>query len=85
MGLNIKSERTHALVRRLAELTGLSQTGAVEDAVRRRLAELEDESAGRASRADVLLRAIRVELTDAERDALRRASDALYDINGLPR
>lgn len=40
MSLNIKNERTHALVRELAELTGTSQTSAVEDAVRRRLDEL---------------------------------------------
>lgn len=40
MSLNIKNERTHALVRELAELTGMSQTSAVEDAVRRRLDEL---------------------------------------------
>jgi len=47
MSLNIKNEETHRLVRRLAELTGQSQTSAVEDAVRRRLAELtrEDEIA----------------------------------------
>ncbi|MEW3744869.1 type II toxin-antitoxin system VapB family antitoxin, partial [Pseudomonas aeruginosa] len=31
---------THRLVRELADLTGQSQTSAVEDAVRRRLAEL---------------------------------------------
>jgi len=39
MSLNIKNERTHALVRELATLTGMSQTEAVEDAVGRRLAE----------------------------------------------
>lgn len=41
MSLNIKNEQTHALVRELAERTGRSQTSAVEDAVRRRLAELD--------------------------------------------
>ena len=33
MSLNIKNERTHALVRELAERTGQSQTSAVEEAV----------------------------------------------------
>ena len=33
MSLNIKNERTHALVRELATLSGMSQTEAVEDAV----------------------------------------------------
>jgi antitoxin VapB len=40
VSLNIKNERTHALVRELAALTGMSQTSAVEDAVRRRLDEV---------------------------------------------
>ena len=40
MSMNIKNEQTHALVRELAALTGMSQTSAVEDAVRRRLEEL---------------------------------------------
>ncbi len=40
MSLNIKNERTHALVRELATLRGVSQTEAVDEAVRARLAEL---------------------------------------------
>ena len=43
MSLNIKNERTHALVRELAELTGLSQTSAVEDAVRDELARVAEQ------------------------------------------
>ena len=60
MSLNIKNEETHRLVRRLAELTGQTQTGAVEDAVRRRLAELdEDAELKRRGRAldDIIARA----------------------------
>ena len=49
VSLNIKNEETHRLVRRLAELTGQSQTSAVEDAVRRRLEQLEWEG-GRQAR-----------------------------------
>ena len=40
MSLNIKNERTHALVRELATLRGVSQTEAVEGAVRAQLAAL---------------------------------------------
>jgi antitoxin VapB len=43
VSLNIKNERTHALVRELAALTGTNQTSAIEDAVRRRLEELRGE------------------------------------------
>ena len=43
MSLNIKNERTHSLVRELATLRGVSQTEAVEEAVRARLAEVRAE------------------------------------------
>lgn len=85
MSLNIKNEEIHARVRRLAELTGLSQTGAVDDAVRRRLAELEGGAARRRARIDTLVRAIEVDLTDIERRALGAADRELYTPDGLPR
>ncbi|WP_370618075.1 type II toxin-antitoxin system VapB family antitoxin [Mumia sp. Pv 4-285] len=88
MSLNIKNERTHALVRRLAELSGTSQTAAVDDAVRRRLAELESSVPARRSvdamRVDRLLVEFRRDLTDDDREAMRRADETLYDEQGLP-
>jgi antitoxin VapB len=44
MSLNIKNERTHALVRELATLRGVSQTEAVEEAVRARLEQLSHDA-----------------------------------------
>ena len=85
MSLNIKNERTHARVRELAARTGLSQTSAVEDAVERRLRELQTADDQRSARIDSLLARIRAELTDADREALRRAERDLYDEAGLPR
>lgn len=85
MSLNIKNERTHERVRELAALTGLSQTSAVEDAVERRLRELQTADDQRSARIDSLLARIRAELTDADREALRRAERDLYDEAGLPR
>ena len=85
MSLNIKNERTHERVRELAALTGLSQTSAVEDAVERRLRELQTADDQRSDRIDSLLARIRAELTDADREALRRAERDLYDAAGLPR
>jgi antitoxin VapB len=41
MGLNIKNERTHRLVEKLAKLTGESMTAAVTEAVRERLKRLQ--------------------------------------------
>ena len=88
MSLNIKNEETHRLVRQLAELTGQSQTSAVEDSVRRRLAELTaDQAAERRTERirDIVQRAQEAAATDPE--WLRRDWDAeLYDDQtGLPR
>lgn len=89
MGLNIKSERAVALVRQLAARTGTNQTAAIEDAVVRRLSELDrEESAGRESRraaAEQTLRELAEMLTDDDRRAIRQNEAALYDDNGLPR
>ncbi|PRB12968.1 antitoxin [Microbacterium sp. MYb62] len=87
MSLNIKNETTHELVRRLAALTGQSQTSAVEDAVRRRLAELESEKASleerRRSRIDELIaEAHRLPLNGPTTEEI--LAD-MYDEMGLPR
>ena len=87
MSLNIKNEETHRLVRRLAELTGQSQTSAVEDAVRRRLAELESEGS-REARAAAIGRIVERAQSIAATDPEWLATDwdkELYDVNGLPR
>ena len=85
MSLNIKNEEIHARVRRLADLTGLTQTGAVDDAVRHRLAELEGGAARRRMGIDSVLDAIQRDLGDVERQALRDAEQDLYAEDGLPR
>jgi len=88
MSLNIKNERTHALVRRLAERTGQSQTSAVEEAVLRRLQELEGEAAGkdsRKARVEVLLAEIHRGVTPEVRAAILEAERDLYDDAGLPK
>ncbi len=89
MSLNIKSERAVALVRELAARTGSSQTSAVEDAVARRLAELDSAATVQASRrraeADEILRILDGLLTSADIKAIRRNDAELYDESGLPR
>ncbi len=95
MSLNIKNETTHALVRELAALTGMSQTSAVEDAVRRRLEELrreggrppsrfsEAEIAERKAAIDEIVRAFHAETTPEQRRGMVN-HDWLYDDLGLP-
>ncbi|MGF2949179.1 type II toxin-antitoxin system VapB family antitoxin [Microbacterium alcoholitolerans] len=87
MSLNIKNEKVHDLVRQLAELTGQSQTSAVEDAVRRRLEEVsgarEAEIARRRGAIDrIVARARDTSFTWADYEKI---IDDMYDENGLPR
>lgn len=85
MSLNIKNEEVHRLVRRLAELTGQSQTSALEDAVRRRLEELEDED-DREARIERIM-AIGRRTAAAMDPELKKVphGDLLYDELGLPK
>ncbi len=84
MSLNIKNEETHRLVRRLAELTGQSQTSAVEDAVRRRLEELE-RAESRSARREAMMRIARESAALIDQDLSNDPNDVLYDEVGMPR
>jgi len=84
VSLNIKNEETHRLVRRLAELTGQSQTSAVEDAVRRRLEELEWEG-GLQARHDATRRIVRRTAAALDPGLSNDPNDFLYDDLGLPK
>jgi hypothetical protein len=88
MSLNIKSARAVSLVRELAARTGSSLTAAVEDAVARRLAELDGEDhagigAKRAAAAEVLDELGSL-LTAKDKQAIRQNVADLYDDAGLP-
>ena len=87
MSLNIKNERTHALVRELATLTGMTQTDAVTDAVQRRLTELkletEDQREARVQRILGLVAEMAPGLREAWGDG--DPTDELYNDLGLPR
>lgn len=93
MGLNIKNERVTALVRELANRTGMTQTGAIEEAVRSRLADLDKEQSGaegspasvrKQAKALQLVDELHRSLTENERSRLRAAEGELYDDAGLP-
>ena len=87
MSLNIKNEEVHAAVRELAQVLGMSQTSAVEVAVRAKLAELDVERQ-RAERE----RRIRQAVADLQEAFVEDGTDLwqvmedLYDPKtGLPR
>jgi antitoxin VapB len=88
VSLNIKNERTVALVRELARRSGTSQTAAIEDAVARRLAELGTDAEAhvdsRRDAAEQVLADLRRRLTAADKKAIERAEADLYDDRGLP-
>ena len=85
MSLNIKNEETHAKVRHLAELTGASQTAAVDDAVERRLRELgADPNLDRRAGVRAALARFTAAFSDEEAHALQEAQETLYDSEGLP-
>lgn len=86
MGLNIKNERTVELVRELARRTGLSQTSAVEEAVRAKLAEVDAGTGRDARRANVnkLLGDLDKSMTARQKSQIRAEEKQLYDNQGLP-
>ena len=86
MSLNIKNERVHALARRAAQLTGKSQTAAIEAALELYISDRGvDPEAARQRRLDLLWGEIEAATTDEDRAATRAAMDGLYDDAGLPR
>jgi antitoxin VapB len=86
MGLNIKNEQTVALVRDLARRTGLSQTSAVEEAVRAKLVELERGRSRdvRRDKVNKLLADLDQSVTAGQKQRIRAEEKQMYDHQGLP-
>ena len=86
MSLNIKNEQAVALVRELARRTGLSQTSAVEEAVRAKLAQLAggESPDTRRGKVNELLSELDRSMTARQRKRIRAEETQLYDDNGLP-
>ena len=86
MSVHISNPQTVALVRELARRTGLSQTGAVELAVRAKLAQI-TAGEGRDTRREkvsVLLAELDQSVTTNQRRHIRDQETNLYDDTGLP-
>ena len=89
MGLNIKSPRVEANIRKLAERTGASLTEAVDKAVTEQLRRL-DETSGKEESAPPLLERLQPLLDElAAKRIDHRGSheimEELYDEHGLPK
>ncbi|MCA0435333.1 MAG: type II toxin-antitoxin system VapB family antitoxin [Austwickia sp.] len=89
MALSIRNKNTEAAVRRLAARTGVGLTEAIDDAVSRRLAELQaidtdDSSEALAARRERMRRSLDKLLADKD-PTLILTDDDLYDEVGLPK
>lgn len=90
MVLNIKNQRVHDLARRAAEVTGKTQTGAIEEALERLLAEHDADP--RTARIDRVVQAVQLVVAEQRADdadptnsEITSAED-LYDAaTGMPR
>lgn len=84
MGLNIKNEKTHRMVKELARLTGESMTVAVSEAVRQRLERVKKNS--REKLAERLMEIAR-ECAPLWKEPFKSMDhgDLLYDEKGLPK
>jgi len=88
MGLNIKNERVHEMARRAAELTGTTQTGAIEEALRLLLAAHGEDPEERrtAARIDAVHGIVaRYAASEGDPERSLRSIDDLYDDAGMPR
>jgi antitoxin VapB len=85
MGLNIKNDETHQLIRELAEITGETQTAAVTNAVKEKLARV--RRAGKPGILSARLRAIGRDCAAHLREPYKSANpdDLLYGEDGLPK
>ncbi|WP_035280208.1 type II toxin-antitoxin system VapB family antitoxin [Brevibacterium album] len=92
MSLNIKNPRVHALARAAAAKTGKTQTGVIEEALEKYLADIERAEAERDA-AEEAERAERWRRFDETLEEMRKilaetggplSTDFLYDEDGLP-
>lgn len=89
MGLNIKNEHVHDLARQAASVTGKTQTGAIEEALTRLLADydIDPEQQRVAATVDKVHGIVRAYLdtpSDPDRE-IRRVEDLFDERTGLPR
>ena len=86
MSLNIKNERVHELAREAARRTGQSQTGVIEQALERLLADLEHERRSIGLKEDIMAIAADFQARMVAAGDGPLSSDWLYDDEtGLPR
>lgn len=83
MGLNIKNDRVHMLVRDVARRTGRTQTSAIELALSHLIEEL-DRQEGEAERRERVLATVADMQARVARADVDLSTDDLYDEAGLP-
>lgn len=89
MALNIKNERVHELAREAARRSGTTQTSALETALERYVATLDEPTSDdrrdiKRARAREIVTLIQRSLSEEDREGMRRHLDEMYDDDGLP-
>ncbi|KRF18907.1 hypothetical protein ASG90_03185 [Nocardioides sp. Soil797] len=86
MSLNIKNDRVHRLAREAAQVTGLSQTAAVEQGLELLLDKFDARPAetDRKRRLDVLTSTALAWQPDTDADKLQEIDELYDDHTGLP-
>ncbi|MEL4503417.1 type II toxin-antitoxin system VapB family antitoxin [Luteococcus sp. H138] len=85
MAINIKNERVIELAQQASRLTGNTQTGVIEQALRELISR--EQRASPTTRMNLVWQTLEIvdaRLGQAERDAMQRAMDEMYDEEGLP-
>jgi len=85
MSLTIKNPETVALIRDLAQKTGLTQTAAITQAVRQALVVAKPDNLDvRRGRVESILRQVWADMTPSRVAEIQQSMDALYNDAGLP-
>ncbi len=86
MSLNIKNDEIYRDVKKLAELTGMSMTAAVGEAVAKRLAEIETQSERQSRKAkfDELMKIAEECGRELKESGISSDHSFLYDERGMP-
>ena len=88
MPLNIKNAETHAAARKLAKLTGLTISDAVDQAIREKLRRIEEQRDADWERTLAAIREIQDRVASApvyDPRTPQEIMDDMYDDDGLPK
>ena len=88
MAITLRNKALEAKIKEIGRRTGLGPSAVIARAIDRETAELEERRTllvAKRTAAEKELRAMLLDLTDADRTAIDQAMEDLYDEHGLPK